>query len=141
MTTRDLLIAMIITTGVTGCGGDTDAERVQPYSGISEGETVRFAGNEPFWRGEVTGNSLIYATPDNPTGITVSVNSFAGNGGLSFSGQFAGEDFDLAITPGECEDTMADRTYPFTATLSFGTETRYGCAWTDRQPYRGDPRA
>ena len=99
------------------------------------GETVRFAGNEPFWSGEVSGTQLRYADPERADGVPIPVERFAGNGGLSFSGTFEGEPFDLAITPGACDDTMVDRTYPFTATLSIEGETRFGCAWTERRPF------
>lgn len=120
---------------VAGCSGSADVERVEAYTGIGAEETVRFAGNEPFWGGEVTGTQLRYSDPERAAGVPIPVERFAGNGGLSFSGVFEGERFDLAITPGACDDTMADRTYPFTATLSIEGETRFGCAWTDRQPF------
>jgi len=32
---------------------------------------------------------------------------------------------------------MSDRTYPFTATLKIGDDTRNGCAWTEREPFSG----
>ena len=118
-----------------GCSGSSDVERAEAYSGIGAGETVRFTGNEPFWGGQVTGIQLRYTDPEHPDGVPITVERFAGNGGLSFSGTFDGARFDLAITPGRCDDTMADRAYPFTATLSVRGETRFGCAWTDSQPF------
>ena len=116
-------------TGVPGDTGDT-----APFGDIGEGETVRFTGTEPFWSAEATGNRLLYRTAEDPDGMTVTVERFAGRGGLSFSGSAGGAAFDLTVTPGECSDGMSDATYPYTATLSVGGETRFGCAWTDANP-------
>lgn len=119
-------------SALPGDDGDT-----APYAGISEDETVRFTGTEPFWGGEVSGTALRYSTPENIDGATIEVVRFAGRNGLSFSGSLDGSDFVLAVTPGECSDGMSDRAYPFVANLQVTGETRAGCAWTDRQSYTG----
>lgn len=108
-----------------------------PYDGIAENEKVQFTGTEPFWGGDVSGRTLTYKTPENPTGEVVQVGRFAGRGGLSYSGKLAGADFTMTITPLACSDGMSDRSYPFTVTLKLGPETRNGCAWTERQPFEG----
>lgn len=113
------------------------AEDTAPYSGIVPGETIRFTGPEPFWSGDVSGQTLTYSTPDNIDGSTIQVERFAGRNGLSLSGVVDGRTFDMAITPGECSDGMSDRTYPFTVTLEVGSEQRRGCAWTDGKPFSG----
>lgn len=123
---------------LAACQGGPDPERsVESYAGIAADETVRFTGTEPFWGGESAGAQLTYSTPESPEGTTIAVERFAGNNGLSLAGELAGASFDLVVTPGECSDGMSDRTYPFVATLRIGEETRFGCAWTDRQPHRG----
>ncbi len=96
---------------------------------------VHYTGTEPFWGGEVRGNSLTYSTPENVDGALLTVKRFPGRGGLSFSGELEGESFDLMVTPGQCSDGMSDRTYPFVATLQVAEDTRYGCAWTDVQRF------
>jgi uncharacterized membrane protein len=113
------------------------AADTQVYSGIGSGETVHFTGTEPFWGGEVSGETLTYETPDNQVGRMVAVSRFAGRNGLSFSGELDDMPFVLAVTPGQCSDGMSDRSYPFTATLQVDGQQRNGCAWTDKQPYRG----
>ncbi|GAA4043149.1 COG3650 family protein [Parerythrobacter jejuensis] len=107
------------------------------FTGIADDEVIIFGGTEPFWGGEVTGDTLIYTTPENIDGDTIAVERFIGQGGISFAGTYGEARFDLAITPGECSDGMSDRTYPYTATLQVGEETREGCAHTDRQPFSG----
>lgn len=119
-----------------GAPGD---DSTRPYDGIAPAETLRFTGTEPFWGGEVAGDTLTYTTPDNQAGETVAVSRFAGRGGVSFAGTWAGGDFAMTVTPGQCSDGMSDRTYPFTVTLKLADETLGGCGWTDRQPATGPP--
>lgn len=121
-------------------GGDSAPgmdERTSPFDGIEQGEVIRFTGTEPFWGGQVAGSQLTYTTPENIEGTTISVSRFAGNHGLGFSGQLAGQSFDMTVTPGKCGDGMSDRSYPLTVTLRLADELREGCGWTDRQPFSG----
>ncbi|MXP14856.1 hypothetical protein GRI44_08875 [Altererythrobacter confluentis] len=118
---------------VPGGGAATAA-----YDGIAEGDTVHFAGTEPFWGGTIAGAMLTYSTPENPEGTAFLVDRFAGNGGLGFTGTLDGAPFNMAITPGSCGDGMSDREYPFVVTLRIADETRRGCGWTDSQPFSGD---
>lgn len=117
--------------------GAADDRSVAAYDGIADDETVQFVGTEPFWGGETAGGTLTYDTPENPAGSTITVERFAGNNGLAIAGELEGASFDLVVTPGQCSDGMSDRTYPFVATLQIGEETRFGCAWTERQPFTG----
>lgn len=119
-------------SGVPGDSSDT-----QPYAGIGDAEVVRFTGNEPFWGGQVEGDTLTYKTPENIEGTAIVVERFAGRGGISYAGELDGAEFRMAITPGDCSDSMSDRTYPFVVTLQIGAETRNGCAWSDAQPFDG----
>lgn len=128
---------------LAGCGTGPespvpgDAEDTQPFSGVGEDEAIQLTGTEPFWGGDVNGGTLTYSTPEYPDGLAIPVERFAGRGGVSFSGELAGENLDLTVTPGTCSDGMSDRSYPFTATLLIGDEQRNGCAWTDAQPFVG----
>jgi len=112
-------------------------DEAKPYDGIAADEQIEFTGTEPFWGGEVSGRTLTYKTPDDPSGRLVQVERFAGRGGISFSGMLGGVAVTMAITPSTCSDGMSDRSYPFTVTLRLGEETRSGCGWTDRQPFTG----
>lgn len=111
--------------------GDTSETRA--YLGITESETVRFTGTEPFWGGQVAGTTLTYSTPENQEGDPITVTRFAGRNGVSWSGTWQDKPFRLAVTEAKCSDGMSDRTYPFTATLEVLGEQRQGCAWTDRR--------
>jgi len=119
-------------TSVPGDSADT-----RPFSGIAPDETLQLTGTEPFWGGQVSGNTMTYTTPENFDGDTIPVKRFAGRGGLSFSGTFDEQPVDMTITPGECSDAMSDRTYPFVVTLRLGDETRKGCAWSEDHPFTG----
>lgn len=133
---------LALTLAACGPGGDSlvpgDKSDKQPFAGIGADEVLQLTGTEPFWGGSVSGGSLTYSTPDNPEGSLTSVERFPGRGGLSFSGELEGARLDLMVTPGTCSDGMSDRTYPFTATLKLGEETRTGCAWSQQHPFSGD---
>jgi uncharacterized membrane protein len=123
-------------------GGDQsrlpgDANSTAPFAGIGEDELLRFTGTEPFWGGQVAGRLLTYTTPETTEGSSITVERFAGRGGLSFTGQLDGRGFDMAVTEGSCSDGMSDRTYPFTVTLRLGDETRAGCGWSAERPFSG----
>lgn len=121
--------------GSSNAPGDSASTR--PYGDIAASETLRFTGTEPFWGGSVTGNRLIYSTPENQSGTTIPVERFTGRNGLSFNGKLDGGDFIMAVTPGACSDGMSDRNYPFTVMLRLAGETRNGCAWSDAHPFKG----
>jgi len=137
---------LLLVAGCSGGGADAGSEKTvtaadsRPYSGIGAGEAIHFTGTEPFWGGEVSGDTLTYQTPDDQKGRQIAVARFAGRNGVSFSGDLDGKPLVLAITPGRCSDGMSDRAYPFAATLQVRGEQRQGCAWTERQPFSG-PRA
>jgi len=107
------------------------------FNGIGPDETVHFTGTEPFWGGEAKLGQMTYTTPEDQKGTSFPVERFAGNSGLGFSGSYAGQSFDMAVTRGKCSDGMSDRSYPFTATLRIGGEQRNGCAWTNTHPFTG----
>ncbi len=123
---------------LAACQSAGEGERsTDAYAGIGPDETVEFTGTEPFWGGRTDGTRLTYRTPENIDGTTFAVERFAGNSGVSYSGTFDGEAFDMTVTEGECSDGMSDRSFPFTVTLRIGEETRYGCAYTEARPFTG----
>ena len=127
-------------TAEAGNAAIPDPASTEAYAGIGEDETVRLIGTEPFWGGQVGGTSLTYTTPENPDGSTITVDRFAGRGGLSFSGVLDGAALEMTVTALACSDAMSDRTYPFTVTLRIGDETRNGCGWSEQQPFEGPER-
>jgi uncharacterized membrane protein len=146
---RAIALAALTLLAACGGGGGTPsgapsagpttvtAEDRASYAGIGADEVVHFTGTEPFWGGQVAGQTLTYTTPENQSGETVAVERFAGRNGISFSGELGATPFVMAVTPGTCSDGMSDRAYPFTVTLQVKGEMREGCAWTDKQPFTG----
>ncbi len=129
-----LIPALLLAACQSGEGADNvpgNAADTQAFDGIAEDAVIRFAGTEPFWGGEVAGEELVWSTPQNIDGTRITVERFAGRGGLSYTGALDGEDFTIAITPGDCSDGMSDRTYPFVATVTIGESLFAGCAWRD----------
>jgi uncharacterized membrane protein len=107
------------------------------FAAITEQETLRFTGTEPFWGGSVTGKTLTWTTPDNPEGSTIPVQRFTGNNGLGFSGKLDASDFNMAVTHAPCSDGMSDRVYPFTVTVEISQAPQSGCGWTEKMPFTG----
>ncbi len=117
---------------------DSIGRDTQPYAGIAKDETLTLLGTEPFWNIEISGSSADYSSPEMPDGTPFEVERFAGNNGLGYSGELSGRAMQIAITPGECSDGMSDRSYPFTATVTWGDDTLYGCGFTNNQRFTGD---
>ena len=132
-----LVLALAGCQNASGPGGVT-ADTADKFDAVSESETLYFGGNEPFWGGESSGAQLRYTTPENIDGEVIAVKRFAGLNGFSLSGELNGQSFDMLVTGSACDDTMADRSYPFTITLKIGDDTRSGCGWTDAMPFTGD---
>jgi uncharacterized membrane protein len=109
----------------------------QPWAGIGPQDIVQFTGTEPFWGGEVQFGTLTWKTPEDPDGVQIPVERFAGRNGLGFNGMLEAMPFELAISEAPCRDGMSDRTYPFTATVRHGTTTLNGCAWTQARSFSG----
>lgn len=123
-----LAVAMLASCGANG-GMSGDNEEAGAYTGIAADDVIHFAGNEPFWSGEIKGGEMRWSTPDNIDGQMIAVERFAGLGGLSVSGIMDGRALDMMITPAECTDTMSGAVSAFVATVSLGTDTLFGCAW------------
>ena len=122
-------------SGHSGIPGDSASH--EPFSGIATSEVLRFVGTEPFWGGDLKGDTLTYSTPGKPDGEVIAVKRFGGRGGMALSGEYDGAPVDMTITPGTCSDGMSDRTFPFTVMLKLGRETLQGCAWSDAHPFKG----
>ncbi len=141
---NNVLIALApLAAGLASCAqapGEITRD-TQPFSAIAPTAKINALGNEPFWGLTVEpdgeGYAAQYTTPENIEGSRFPVTRFAGNNGLGLSGTLEGEPVSLALTPGDCSDTMSDRTYPYTATLAIGEVTYFGCAFTDDEPFTG----
>ncbi|MEM6475459.1 MAG: hypothetical protein AAF687_04770 [Pseudomonadota bacterium] len=136
MKTVGICLALLIGSA---CSQDDQITRdTKPYDGIGESETVTLVGTEPFWTFVITGESAVYTSPEDLEGTTITLSRFAGNNGISFSGELNDAPVEIVVTPGECSDGMSDRNFPFTATIKWGERTLYGCGHTDSQPF-SDP--
>lgn len=124
----------------------------KPFDGIAPSSTITALGTEPFWGLDIApegaGGGAVgdggeaytarFTSPDDLDGTPFAVTRFAGNNGISFSGELSGEPAQIALTPGECSDGMSDRLYPYTATVAWGEVTLFGCAHTSDEPFTGD---
>lgn len=147
---RSLLLVALPALFLAGACSQSPGEITQsaePFAAIAPDATITVLGNEPFWNirilpqagTDVGALTATYSSPENLDGTDFAVSRFAGNNGLGFSGMLGGEPVQLALTPGDCSDTMSDRSYPYTATLSLGETLLTGCAYTSDEPFSGDP--
>jgi len=88
----------------------------------------RFTGTEPFWGGTIDGSTILYQTPDDQAGKTITATVSLEGASTRFSGTLDGQPFILKLTPGTCSDGMSDTVYPLHAVLAVHGEPRQGCA-------------
>ena len=132
------LLALTACTGdAKGPGSGTEGP-TSAYDGIEQAEKLSLGGTEPFWSATISGETLVWTTPEISEGLTIPVKRFAGNNGLGFSGDLDGKFIQIAVTPGECSDGMSDRTYPFTVTMMLGDQQLQGCGYSDVQLFEGE---
>lgn len=86
-----------------------------------DGTLWRAAGNEPFWSASLEEDGLSVRTPSKIRTSSVMVD------GLSFIS--VRDSLELHLTPGVCQDTMADTRYGFTARMVMDGRTMSGCAF------------
>ncbi len=88
----------------------------------------RFTGTEPFWGGTIDGATILYQTPDDQAGETITATVTTEGTTTRYSGTLDGKPFILKLTPGTCSDGMSDTVYPLHAVLAVRGEPRQGCA-------------
>ena len=137
-------VAFILALALAACSQPTGeiSRDAEPFDGIAETASISLLGNEPFWGLEIEpteeGYAATYSSPEDMDNASFPVSRFAGNNGIGFSGEFEDMAVQVALTPGECSDTMSDRTYPYVATVAMGDRTLFGCAYTSDEPFTGD---
>jgi uncharacterized membrane protein len=123
-------------TPAAGAGGDAQGIRVgepdphgQPWQRRAAQATGWHAfGNEPFWSVEARGATLVFKTPDDQAGVTLSGRRVPSLVGTVILGTGPKGEFHLGVTPGECSDGMSDRTYAHASTFIYAGTTYKGCA-------------
>jgi uncharacterized membrane protein len=134
-----LLAAAAVLTAACSPANDGIDPEGRTFDEVAPDEVVNLAGTEPFWNVRIASGEAVWTTPENPGGTRFAVTRFAGNNGLGFSGELDGESFIATLTPGDCNDGMSNRSFPFVATIALGGETLEGCGSTTGQPFTGDP--
>lgn len=96
-------------------------------------------GNEPFWSVDVAGDTATYKTPDNQKGRSVKVQRLVFAKGVEYVGTLGGQSFALTIRGTPCSDSMADKSWPMTASLRTGGRSMTGCAAPAETAQTGGP--
>lgn len=116
-----LLSAMVVAALLGACGS-------LPAAPGSEPVRYRAAGNEPFWSVEVDGAMLVLKTPENLEGTAIRAERILDGADTVFTQRDGDTPFLLRLQPGPCQDTMADKTWDYTASFVHGGRTLHGCA-------------
>lgn len=87
----------------------------------------RAAGNEPFWSVEVDDAMLVLKTPENLEGTGIRAERIIDRGDIVFTQRDFDTPFILRLKPGPCQDSMADKTWEYTASFGHGGQTLHGC--------------
>lgn len=87
-------------------------------------------GNEPFWSLAVKPEGLTLERPDVPA-VQLPYQPFVVTGETRrYEGDNAGTKVIVELAPGTCSDGMSDTVYGHNATVTIGTETLKGCAYS-----------
>jgi uncharacterized membrane protein len=95
---------------------------------LPAGVTLRALGNEPFWNVDVSATSVRVGRLGFEDLEFTLTGPVVDDGRRSWTGEGSEHRFELVVTEQECADTMADRTYPFTARLTLDEQELSGCA-------------
>lgn len=129
--------AVTLTLALSACsqGSETPApaaEAPEPapvLAGVDLTRPVRALGTEPFWSLEFTGTELVYSTPEPPELRAPQPKPVLQGTVATYEASTAdGVAVKATLSATECSDGMSDRTYPLTAIIEIGGETRTGCA-------------
>jgi uncharacterized membrane protein len=105
------------------------------------------SGNEPFWGLAIDGERAGWATPEEPRGRSLQGTYQRLDYAALFAwrGRFGEADLVALVTEQQCSDTMADRDYPFSVTVSLPDgRVALGCCESSSRPsteHRAEPRA
>lgn len=131
---KPLMVAMIAALTLAACQNQS-ASAPPPNSDTAPAAdtrtpppVLRAMGNEPFWSIEIDGNQLLYTTPENMPGQRIEANWINEGKGWRWIGNAGQSAFDLTIEPGQCDDTMVDRSYAYSARVLMAGKTLQGCA-------------
>ena len=94
--------------------------QMAPAAECSMPSEYKCNGNEPFWGLAIEGEHAGWATPEEPTGQTLEGRFVQLDyvGLFSWRGRFGAGDLVAFVTQRSCVDTMADRDYPFSISVS-----------------------
>lgn len=130
------LLAVLLILAVTACSQAEDPvsppEATEPapvLAGVDLAQPVRALGNEPFWSIDLTGNEMVYTTPEPPERRAPQPHPVVQGTTATYETETAdGTSLRVALVATECSDGMSDRTYPLTAIVRLGEQNLTGCA-------------
>lgn len=121
-----------IVDSATAAGAPTSGETsALPRSSPGEAGHFRLAGNEPFWSVRIGASGLTYTTPDYPKGIAFPSTAPEASGNrlrwVAITPPPEAHTLEVMLEERRCQDTMADKVWSHTATVTFDGTVLSGC--------------
>lgn len=126
-----ILASTISLTLLSACANKpkTAAENNAEKPTTSEGFSYKAFGNEPDWTATVDkDNTVTYTNMNHEEQITLKTERSAYAKGVTYTGVYKNQAFELDLNGQACNDTMVDKRYDMTASLSINGEQLEGCA-------------
>lgn len=112
--------------GQEGAGPPADAPAPPPAAAVFPAD-LDLNGTEPFWAVKIRGTSIALTRPDAPERAFANAGKAEASGTATWTANDASGSIVVKLTPGSCSDGMSDKTYPYSAVVTVGTETLKGC--------------
>lgn len=121
-----------IVDSATAAGTPTTGETsTLPQSSPASAGSFRLAGNEPFWSVRIGASGLTYLTPDYQQGIAFPSTAPQATGAtlrwVAITPPPEAHTLEVTLEEKRCQDTMADKTWTHTATVTFDGTRLSGC--------------
>lgn len=121
-----------VVDSATAAGVPTSGETsALPQSKPDEAGSFHLAGNEPFWSVRIGSAGLTYTTPDYPKGIAFPSTAPEASGTrlrwVAITPPPEAHTLEVTLEETRCQDTMADKAWTHSATVTFDGTTMSGC--------------
>ena len=93
--------------------------------------TFHCAGTEPFWGIQISDSTILFSSPEQRERWRYENPIFFGMGLGYMTRDLAGNRVSIVIRRGNCSDGMSERAYPYSVTVTRGTSTLRGCAYSE----------
>ena len=115
----------------TSAPGSTEPDVITEFDTLGPAPiepSFRLAGNEPFWSLTIDSAGLRFRTPEDTSGQRFAATLAVLHGdSLRWNSSNDNGMIEVVVAPARCPDTMADKVWPYRATVLVGKARYTGC--------------